>query len=117
MDSYERNEVIVDQCTECKGLFLDRGELEKLVAAESAWYGSSQPAAAGAPPRSEPAAGSPPGSQYGTPYQPRYQPFSDGHRRRDDDDDDDDDHRGGYRGHDPRGKKHRRRSFLEELFD
>ena len=27
----------VDQCTECKGMFLDRGELEQLVAAEATW--------------------------------------------------------------------------------
>ena len=63
MHQYERNGVVVDQCTECKGLFLDRGELEKLVKAENGWYG----------------------------------------------DDDDDSY--GY------SKKHKRRSFLEELFD
>jgi Zn-finger nucleic acid-binding protein len=38
MHQYERNGVVVDQCTECKGLFLDRGELEKLVQAENGWY-------------------------------------------------------------------------------
>ena len=27
MRSYERNDVVVDQCTECRGIFLDRGEL------------------------------------------------------------------------------------------
>jgi Zn-finger nucleic acid-binding protein len=26
--SYERNGVLVDQCVECRGIFLDRGELE-----------------------------------------------------------------------------------------
>jgi len=40
MQSYERNGVVVDQCSECRGLFLDRGELEQLIAAESAWLGS-----------------------------------------------------------------------------
>ena len=30
MRSYERNGVVVDQCTGCGGLFLDKGELEKL---------------------------------------------------------------------------------------
>jgi uncharacterized protein len=102
MHQYVRNSVVVDQCTECKGLFLDRGELEKLVDAESAWYGGSgeQPVAS-RPPRD-----------------PRF----DERRRYDDDDDrrryderrrhDDDDH---YRH--PHSKKHRRRSFLEELFD
>ncbi|MCW2700798.1 MAG: transcriptional regulator [Blastococcus sp.] len=36
MAQYERNRVLVDQCIECKGIFLDRGELENLVAAERA---------------------------------------------------------------------------------
>jgi len=58
MHQYERNGVLVDQCTECKGLFLDRGELEKLVAAESAWYGSQ--------PQAEP--------RYEPPYEPRTEP-------------------------------------------
>ncbi len=34
MRSYERSGVTVDQCTQCNGLFLDRGELEKLMEAE-----------------------------------------------------------------------------------
>jgi uncharacterized protein len=38
MRSYERNGVMVDQCTGCKGLFLDRGELERLVDAEGSHY-------------------------------------------------------------------------------
>ena len=39
MRTYERNGVHVDQCTECRGIFLDRGELERLVDAENAWHG------------------------------------------------------------------------------
>jgi Zn-finger nucleic acid-binding protein len=40
MRSYERNGVLVDQCTGCRGLFLDRGELERLVDAEGRhWSG------------------------------------------------------------------------------
>jgi Zn-finger nucleic acid-binding protein len=31
MRTYERNGVLVDQCTECRGIFLDRGELEQLL--------------------------------------------------------------------------------------
>lgn len=42
MRAYERNGVTVDQCTECRGIFLDKGELERLAAAESAWHGSTQ---------------------------------------------------------------------------
>jgi len=38
MRSYERNGVTLDQCTECRGVFLDRGELEHLIDAESAHY-------------------------------------------------------------------------------
>jgi uncharacterized protein len=37
MRQYERNGVHVDQCTECRGIFLDRGELERLTEAESQW--------------------------------------------------------------------------------
>lgn len=38
MRNYERNQVMVDQCSGCGGLFLDRGELERLYSAESAFY-------------------------------------------------------------------------------
>jgi uncharacterized protein len=48
MRTYERNGVHVDQCTECRGIFLDRGELERLVDAETAWHGGGRPAS-GAP--------------------------------------------------------------------
>ena len=47
MRSYERSGVTVDQCADCRGLFLDRGELERLVDAEQTWH---QPAQA-SPPR------------------------------------------------------------------
>ncbi|HEX5622334.1 MAG TPA: zf-TFIIB domain-containing protein [Solirubrobacteraceae bacterium] len=39
MRTYERNGIHVDQCSECRGLFLDRGELEHLVQAEGSFYG------------------------------------------------------------------------------
>jgi len=46
MRAYERNSVIIDQCTGCRGIFLDRGELERLVDGESAYYDSPrQPSA------------------------------------------------------------------------
>lgn len=51
MRSYERNGVMVDQCSGCGGLFLDRGELERLSKAESAFYEAS-PMAAAPPPAS-----------------------------------------------------------------
>lgn len=48
MRTYERNGVHVDQCGDCRGLFLDRGELERLVDAEGSFYRESP-----APPREE----------------------------------------------------------------
>src|SRR4051812_41135077 len=39
MRTYERNGVHVDQCADCRGIFLDRGELDRLVDAENAWHG------------------------------------------------------------------------------
>ena len=39
--AYERNNVTVDQCTGCRGVFLDRGELERLIDAESSFYEGS----------------------------------------------------------------------------
>jgi uncharacterized protein len=40
MRTYERSGVTVDQCTNCRGVFLDRGELEHLVDAEQGWQRS-----------------------------------------------------------------------------
>lgn len=49
MTTYERNGVTIDQCGDCRGLFLDRGELERLMDAESAWRGAPAPAQPQAP--------------------------------------------------------------------
>ena len=43
MRQYERNGVTVDQCAECRGIFLDRGELERLVDAERVWQREPEP--------------------------------------------------------------------------
>ena len=44
MRTYERSGVTLDQCGECRGIFLDRGELEHLVDAEQGWQrGHSAP--------------------------------------------------------------------------
>lgn len=40
MRTYERNGIHIDQCEECRGIFLDRGELEQLVSAESSYLGA-----------------------------------------------------------------------------
>ena len=52
MRNYERNGITIDQCTGCRGIFLDRGELEHLIDAEGNFYGggNSTPAAPAAPP-------------------------------------------------------------------
>lgn len=42
MRTYERNGVHVDQCTECRGIFLDRGELDRLIDAENDWHGAGK---------------------------------------------------------------------------
>ena len=99
MKSYERNRILVDQCTGCGGLFLDKGELEQLAAAENAWHAA--PAAAPAPP----------------PGQPRYDDRPRDDRSRDDRSRDDrpryDDRRDGSYDR-PRKKKS---SFLSDLFE
>ena len=63
MRTYERNGVHVDQCAECRGIFLDRGELERLVDAENAWHGGP---AAVAPAQHQPH--QQPSHQQGQPY-------------------------------------------------
>jgi Zn-finger nucleic acid-binding protein len=107
MRSYERSGITVDLCTECRGVFLDRGELERLVDADTAFHTDAQVGLRSAAP-----AVPPPTPRYGTPVIPRYQP----------DQDDDDRYRDGryregrYDDHyEPRRRK--KRSFLEDLFD
>jgi Zn-finger nucleic acid-binding protein len=89
MRTYERSGVTVDQCTECRGIFLDRGELEKLVDAEISFNGP-QPAQQQVP-------------QQQVPQQPRYE-----EKRRYDND------RDRYQQYPQRKKK---KSFFDELFD
>lgn len=70
MRTYERNGIHIEQCAECRGIFLDRGELEHLVAAEARWQ-----AAPAAPPSAAPApAPAAPPPAYGQPQygQPTY---------------------------------------------
>ena len=98
MRSYERSGVHVDQCGECRGIFLDRGELERLIDAENAWADKAVAAPAPQPTAPQP---SQPGYAMPPSYDPRYD-------------------RGYDRGYDDSwGKKpyRKRKSFLEELFD
>ena len=46
MTSVSRSGVTIEQCGDCRGIFLDKGELERLAEAEDAHYGA---AAAGQP--------------------------------------------------------------------
>lgn len=39
MEQYDRTHVIIDQCGRCGGIFLDRGELERLIQGEGGYYG------------------------------------------------------------------------------
>lgn len=84
----DRNGVEIDYCPKCRGVWLDRGELDKIIDRAA----GTAPAVAAAPPR--PAQGAPVYQR--EPERPRYR-------------DDDDDH---YK-----YKKKRRESFLGELFD
>lgn len=114
MRTYERSGVTVDQCTECRGIFLDRGELEKLFEAEANWNQQHPAAAAQRPPA--PASGGyappppPPPGGYAPPpppapahgYPAPAPAYGGGGQHY------------GYHGH-YRRKKHR--GFLGELFD
>jgi Zn-finger nucleic acid-binding protein len=98
MRSYERNQVRVDQCTGCGGLFLDRGELEALVAAENAWHTQAHQAPASPQPQPQP-------QQQGPWQQPPAQSYQAPYRATS---------RTPYGG---QGYGRRRKSFLSELFD
>jgi uncharacterized protein len=101
MRSYERSAIVVDQCTECRGVFLDRGELEKLIDAESREVAAAAPAWGTSQPR---------------PSQPRPETPGDDDRYRYRDDYRED-YRGEYGYGDPRYRRKKKKSFLEDLFD
>ena len=84
-----REGIEIDYCPQCRGVWLDRGELDKIIERSAA-----QPAAAAPPP--------PPQQPSGYPPQPGYSD-RDHHKKYDDD------YHGGYR------KK--RRGFLGDIFD
>ena len=44
MHSFERSRLVVEQCEDCRGFFLDQGELERLIDAEGGgWSGRVEP--------------------------------------------------------------------------
>ncbi|WP_030104546.1 zf-TFIIB domain-containing protein [Actinoalloteichus caeruleus] len=115
MRTYERNGVHIEQCQGCRGIFLDRGELEQLALAERAHYGRPAP-----PPGPRP--GPPPSRVHDRRHEPhprsddRYRDrYRDDHRDREywDDDHRDRDHHGRYRD----SRKKRRKDFLDNVFD
>jgi hypothetical protein len=69
MRSYGRSNVPVDQCSEFRGTFLDRGELNHLIDAELKW--ASAPAPAPVPAAAPPQHYQYPPQQYGKPYKKR----------------------------------------------
>lgn len=96
MRQYERNGVTVDQCQECRGVFLDRGELEHLLDAENKFYGGEAGSAAMTPPvtgQHPQGYAQPQRRRYGSPGSP------------------DSPYGGGW------GQRRRKKSFLSELFD
>ena len=95
----DRQGVEIDFCPQCRGIWLDRGELDKII--ERAGPAVVPPPAAA--PHYSPGA-----------IPPVPSPQRD-YRRRDDDDDDNYPHRSSDGGYDPRRKK--KKGFLGELFD
>lgn len=95
----ERQGVEIDYCPQCRGIWLDRGELDKILersAREEAPY-------AAAPPNAAP----PPG--YAPPQPaPRYSQMPQGY---------DQAYGHGHRGYEGQGYRKKKKSFLEELFD
>ena len=84
----ERQGVEIDYCPTCRGVWLDRGELDKLL--ERSRSAEAEPG------RDQPRSPAPaPQQPYQAPYQAPYQS-------------------GGYPGHKPYKKK---RSWLDEIFD
>ena len=41
MRTVDKNGIHIDQCDGCRGIFLDRGELDRLIDAENTWHGGS----------------------------------------------------------------------------
>lgn len=106
MVTFDRAGVHIEQCENCRGIFLDRGELERIVNAEQHHYGGV-PAYGGHysdSPRPYQAHRDSPPPYGGGRYKDSPPPYGGGGGR--------------YRDSPPPYGGHRRkRSFLEELFD
>ena len=95
----DRQGVEIDYCPQCRGVWLDRGELDKIIERSAAHDGGPPPQAAPVP------QAQPVGVQRAPdPYAERPAYYGDDDGRR---------HHGHGQGQHPR----RRKSFIEELFD
>jgi len=88
MQNVNRSGVDIDMCPSCRGVWLDRGELDKIIERSAAAEGLGAAGAKGVQPVPQ------------APAQPQHYYGDDAHYRH-----------GGHYGH------RRRKSFLEELFD
>lgn len=95
----DRNGIEIDYCPQCRGVWLDRGELDKIIERGSASAPQGQPQQFQQAP------------QFQQQPQQQYQ-----QHHRDYDDDDDDHHRKSYDNHHGH-KKHKKEGFLGDLFD
>jgi Zn-finger nucleic acid-binding protein len=105
MQTVDRSGVHIEQCQGCRGIFLDRGELEQMVSAEQRYNAAAAP-----PPYRADSAPPYRGAGGGYPAQQHYNDSAPPYRG------------GGYppRHGDsppPYGHKRKKRSFLEDLFD
>ena len=112
----ERQGVEIDYCPECRGVWLDRGELDKIIEKATPAVVLPDPDPVAPPPVPDPVvAREPRPKRYDKRADEGYRNRSDRDRYRDDyddDDDDDDDYR-----HGRRYKKRKRKSILSEIFD
>jgi uncharacterized protein len=93
----ERQGIEIDYCPQCRGVWLDRGELDKIIERSAA-----QPGAAPQQPPQQPYAPQTPQPGYTPPYGEQ----RDHHKKKYDDD-----YHGGY------GYKKKRKGFLGDIFD
>ncbi|MEU0234687.1 MULTISPECIES: zf-TFIIB domain-containing protein [unclassified Streptomyces] len=66
MHTYNRNGVQIEQCSGCRGIFLDYGELEALTRLESQWVQQAPPAPPA--PQGYPAQHAPAAPAWGAPH-------------------------------------------------
>jgi uncharacterized protein len=99
MMTFDRRGVHIDQCENCRGIFLDRGELEQIANAEQHHYGSAYGGHYSDSPGPHQGHRDSPGP-FGGGYRDSPRPYG-----------------GHYRDSPPPHGRRRKRGFLEELFD